>query len=563
MIEPVNVLHLSDLHFGLEGDPKIAPTAIAQRQNALKPLIKLLAGLESDWRPAIVAVSGDIGWRGAATDYKAAAIFLTELVDTLGLPRERLILCVGNHDIDRTATSGMLPPPSDREADDWLRVERLDNLARPFAAYTEFCVELGLPPLRIGNASHRLVGQRDVLGLRFVVLNSAWFCRGDSDKGKLWIGLPQLELMQSHDQLVDPDQADNGSITIGLLHHPREDLNDAENNSYGNRPATYRYLAERSHLLLFGHVHGAIEMATRYHQAAYGISGGASYADGTYRNNFSILRIAPGSRDVWRRSFEFEPRFREWCEFDKKALSLLRAQSVAHRVVIPAVHFQTERIPDEIDLQRAIHAVYVAVKDRPIGDELAIPLVYDPRIAMLIAGLERHYERFREDMRGAGMAPDANALDALRAAIDNASDRMETLPKRLALFTETIAQNTIIRRRDVFARRACTRFVELAMTRVLVSLASYQLVSNGQVIFRDYAGLRSSTDEYVAKIENVPVNDVVTYLVTRADRSCDDLVFAPLKFSGLVCEAGGSPYLPSITFLTDYLGILRLTYHAT
>jgi hypothetical protein len=85
-------------------------------------------------------------------------------------------------------------------------------------------------------------------------------------------------------------------------------------------------------------------MATHHYQAAYGIGGGASYARGTYRNNFSILRIAPGSRHVWRKSFEFEPRFRDWREFNTKEFSLRRTRSATDR----AVRLQTERIANDI-----------------------------------------------------------------------------------------------------------------------------------------------------------------------------------------------------------------------
>ena len=43
MTEFIHVLHLTDLHFGLEGDPKVAVTATAQGRNALEPLLKPLS----------------------------------------------------------------------------------------------------------------------------------------------------------------------------------------------------------------------------------------------------------------------------------------------------------------------------------------------------------------------------------------------------------------------------------------------------------------------------------------------------------------------------------------
>ncbi len=554
MIEPINILHLSDLHFGMEGD--VAPTAVAQRQNALASLVKLLTALERDWRPVIIAVTGDIAWRGAASEYAKAAVFLAGLATALELPRERFVLCTGNHDLDRSATVGMLPPPSAVQADDWLRVERLANLARPFAAYAEFCTQFGLGSLQVGDTEHRLVGVRNLLGLQFVVLNSAWFCRGDEDKGRLWIGLPQLELMQSHGQLADPEHSDSAPITIGLLHHPPHDLNDAENNAFGERPATYRYLAERTHLLLFGHVHGAVEKATRYFQGAFGIASGATYAGGAYRNNFSILRVSPQSRKIERRSFEFDPRHHQWRQFEMEGLSLRRAPAVVtNPTEIEPVGFQTERIPDAIDLQRALHAV---LKQGLTEGDLTIPFKYDERIAMLKARIQHHYEHFREDMLAARQRPDVEVFDGLRRAIDNASYFMDTLPRQLALFAEKARQSEGMPSGHGL-QRACSRLVELVMTRILASLAPYQQETKVPHYFLDYTRL-DDIAEYVAKIDGVPNATIARYLITLAGSSGDELIFAPLDYGGSRgwlmrdrAKVNERHYIPPISFVTDYL----------
>jgi predicted MPP superfamily phosphohydrolase len=332
----INLLHLSDLHFGMEGDLKIAPTAIAQRKNALEPLITFVSGLDMEWRPQMIAISGDIGWRGGPSDYTDAKKFIETLLKALGLDCDRLVLCAGNHDIDRSMTVGMLPPPSAEYADEWLRIENIKNFLRLFDAYAAFCKDMSLPELRVGSTEQVIIGQRDLLGVRFVSLNSAWFCRGNDDRGNLWIGLPQLELMHANEQLADPVNYDESLITIALLHHPSQHLNDNENNVYGNRLNTYRYLAERSHLILSGHVHGAVEKATRHHGRAYGIVNGATYANGAYRNNFSLLRISIQDREVIRRAFEYDPRFSRWVETEGEKL-FIRHSSPPGSALTPGV----------------------------------------------------------------------------------------------------------------------------------------------------------------------------------------------------------------------------------
>ena len=50
----VNLLHLSDLHFGYDTDE----TARAQREAALDPLIQIVKNLDAAWKPQIIVISG-------------------------------------------------------------------------------------------------------------------------------------------------------------------------------------------------------------------------------------------------------------------------------------------------------------------------------------------------------------------------------------------------------------------------------------------------------------------------------------------------------------------------
>ncbi len=238
MTKKVNLLHLSDLHFGVEASLDYTDTAKAQRKNTLDALIKTLQELDTEWRPDVVVISGDIGWQGVQEDYQEAKAWLEEkLLKELGLTPKDLVVCAGNHDINRKLTFGMKPPSSSKEADVWLAIENLDNFLRPFKAFETFCVDLKIPELNIGKEPFYFIGHRNLKakGLRFVVLNSAWFARGGEDKDKLWIGLPQLKVMRAASQLADPEQYDTGLITVAVLHHPPNWLNDSETSSYAGR----------------------------------------------------------------------------------------------------------------------------------------------------------------------------------------------------------------------------------------------------------------------------------------------------------------------------------------
>jgi len=327
MTNRINILHLSDLHFGIEPSPDIGPTAVAQRNNTLNSLLMELSCLEPEWQPRIVVVSGDIGWKGKKEDYEKARTWLDSLLSILKLTPDELILCPGNHDIDRDKTISMRRPASPKEADDWLKVERIENFTLPFKEFIDFSKALQIPSLSIAGKSYWLMGKREVSGIHVVALNSAWFSRAKDDKGELWIGLPQLEVMNAASQLIDPSKYDNEVITISILHHPPSDLHDAEYNTSDARKASFRYLSEHCHVILSGHSHGAIDPPHREFNQTYLFKGGATYAGNQYRNNFSLLQINTEARTVIRRSFEFNPGDGVWKGIDDNNTYELRLKT--------------------------------------------------------------------------------------------------------------------------------------------------------------------------------------------------------------------------------------------
>lgn len=323
MKKTVNVLHLSDLHFGIELSEDRTETALARRKNTLDALITELSRLEYSMKPDMVVISGDIGWKGIDDDYRQARGWVeNKLLKALDLSQDDLIVCAGNHDIDRGKTTGLEPPKSPDKADEWLAIENLENFTRPFEPFSRFCDDLKIPVLHINGKPFHLIGVREHKGLRIVVLNSAWFCRGKNDKDKLWLGLPQLKVMNSAGQLADPEQYDSGPIFISILHHPTEWFNGAETTGRRDRPTTLGYLAQRCHLILSGHVHGDPDEPDRKSDSAYLFKGGATYSGDDYKNNFSIFQIHPDERTFSRHVFEFDPQTSQWNKKTGKLRSL-------------------------------------------------------------------------------------------------------------------------------------------------------------------------------------------------------------------------------------------------
>jgi len=165
---PAVLLHLSDLHFGRTGDE----TQSALRKAVLGSLARQVLAQPPDWRATIVCVSGDIGWAGREADYHDAEGWLSEFLLKLGLAPEQLVVCPGNHDIDREKAKRRCRPPNVKEADDALSVPIDLSHAEPFREYEAFCQRMGMPLLHIGDSASYLVGIRDLGGARLLVCNS-------------------------------------------------------------------------------------------------------------------------------------------------------------------------------------------------------------------------------------------------------------------------------------------------------------------------------------------------------------------------------------------------------
>ena len=91
------ILHLSDLHFRQNDDLQDN----TQRNNVLNELVSVVYSQNQEWRPTIICISGDIGFTGCSSDYVAAAKWLRQLLQMLSLGPDRIVVCPGNHDVDR------------------------------------------------------------------------------------------------------------------------------------------------------------------------------------------------------------------------------------------------------------------------------------------------------------------------------------------------------------------------------------------------------------------------------------------------------------------------------
>lgn len=300
------VLHISDLHFGIENDKSASTKFVRLRQREmLSSLIKTIKELVSDapdWKPNVIAVSGDVSWSGEAEEYRLYKTeFAEPLAAALNIESDHIITCPGNHDIMRGKADGLSRHVVEKKNPDVkeLTLAEAEKQAGNFEGYvSELCG---------GNPDNlcRLITYEEWPWVSFLSLNSAWDCRDNQDEGRLRVGLPLLE------NLIEKVPAENYVVT--LFHHPHTEIEDyIEEIDYSNHVTTLKkrkwlhisetepehdgeqcfasYVEQKSTFILNGHIHKETE-PKKLRQSIQLISG-TLYSQDTPRYHCRLLKLS-------------------------------------------------------------------------------------------------------------------------------------------------------------------------------------------------------------------------------------------------------------------------------
>jgi 3',5'-cyclic AMP phosphodiesterase CpdA len=293
---PIRILHLSDIHFraGNAWD----------WGSVLRHLARFVAQeVASGLAPDLVVLTGDLAFSGQADEYALARTWLEEVlwsVLTVGsaplLPRDRLLLVPGNHDVDRGAIGsvarmvqeGLLDKQNQNEVAEVLgNADQRELVIRRHASFLSFYGDwLGqsqtLPWWR---KPFDIKGQR----IHIAGLDSAWMASGDGDRGRLIIGRWQIN------QTVDVREAEGPDWRLALLHHPWDYL--AEFDLRESRQAVHLHCD----LLLRGHLHEgevALVRPADPKRACLELAAGCLYESSRYPNAFQWVELHAQPRMV-------------------------------------------------------------------------------------------------------------------------------------------------------------------------------------------------------------------------------------------------------------------------
>ncbi len=219
-------------------------------------------------------------------------------------------------------------------------------------------------------------------------------------------------------------------------------------------------------------------------------------------------------------------------------------------VLTSSVRFKNERLPNELELQRAIHII--------IGNKgsCRIPFHYDARIGFLMQKVEDLYEQYEQRIEEEGGEGSLDDFSMLKRSIGFARNGLAGLPELLGLAVKRLSSE---RKElgDINITKTCSRFVELRMTQILAAITRYQFDRDSPIL-GDYAKL-GSYQQYVAHIDGRILDTLVSYRILFTGCYEERIVFAPGKYgykSLLVLnefKIKGKGYIPPLSFMTEYV----------
>ena len=288
----VRVLHISDLHIREKG--------LNDLRRIVKAFLEDVRRMHEEVPVDLAVFSGDLAFSGKESEFELAeSEFLIPLAEALELARERVVIAIGNHDIDRDAIdaieeSGLTNTLTDSDAvNAFLDGGPETRYLTRMQAAEEFLNRWygSSEPDSIALArTHRIALPGQAVGV--AVLNSAWRATGSAeggDKRRLLVGARQAELA------ADRLECD---LPIAVMHHPLDWLAEFDENDV--RDAVERQFT----LILSGHSHltdPALVVSSR--GAAIYSRAGALYESRKYQNSYNVLDIAASAVDVRVRTY--------------------------------------------------------------------------------------------------------------------------------------------------------------------------------------------------------------------------------------------------------------------
>jgi 3',5'-cyclic AMP phosphodiesterase CpdA len=306
---PITVLHLSDMQFGRNHRFGVAITPEGDnpydtlRERLILDLEKLR---QDEVIPDLMIMTGDLAEWGRKPEFDGVFDLIVGLEKELLLPRARVIVIPGNHDINRDACEAYFKECS---ADDLSPVKPYWPKWRH---YTHFFGQLyrDIPQYVFSEEQYWTLFEIEALKVVVAGLNStiAESHRDEDHYG--WVGEPQLRWFA---QKLDSYRRE-GWLRIGVIHHNVVRGAELDDENLRDANDLKRVLGTHLNCVLHGHTHEA-DMSFWIDQNIPTLSTGSAAVEHKARplevpNQYQIIQFWPDR--IVRRSRAYDSRGKEW-----------------------------------------------------------------------------------------------------------------------------------------------------------------------------------------------------------------------------------------------------------
>lgn len=302
----INILHLTDLHLK-------NPCSWDQSRIITSLLIDISKLRFTANAPDLIVFSGDLAY-GAADQEAYTPVFdlLIKIIEACGLTEDRLILCAGNHDINRKVVGANIPSLENFRNRSWTYKganELTDDtnfqtyVQEAFAEYNTLAGALvNQNCTHVDNLS-AVYYIRD-LGLSVVSFNTATLSAGGiidklADQGKLFVSEKTI--------VTALEKVPNGITPLVIGHHPPSWFSD------DNQSIFERLLGGKTLGYLSGHLHDVAPKQSLFLSGSFlHVQSGALFCGRERWNGYALIKIAPDEKHTrisYRRWFEHRLEF--------------------------------------------------------------------------------------------------------------------------------------------------------------------------------------------------------------------------------------------------------------
>lgn len=293
-----NVLHISDLHFGIENNSSIAlPNDFKQKRlDVFEELIEALKQHVRKQRIDIVIISGDIGYKCQQEEYDDFKSWLQVLMKAINITSSQIVICPGNHDFNRNVTIAEVTSSNFEEL---LSTDKISNRLKPFELFEKVCSDLKIPTMT-NSAIENSEGKKPkyLYGVHYfekyniivVVFNSAWNDNKKIDNQVRWLGKSLVIDAKRLTRKITNDY--DNAIILSVFHHPLSYMNTEEHKEkYDSKDTTLQHLTNFVSLIFNGHTHGGVYEPEMLNNGVRVFRSGAIHSTDTNLFEFEIISI--------------------------------------------------------------------------------------------------------------------------------------------------------------------------------------------------------------------------------------------------------------------------------